>query len=139
MTGPRAGGRAIAAVTMVCIASIGMAACSRAGGGTGRSSSITVSSCPAESNDARGVVANLVLTMRTEPAITSDAEATVRVEGPDNYRTDVSVSVAGGSRIELPRGIYDVRISLRGYDGVATRAALTGGCSAEMVATLRRR
>jgi hypothetical protein len=139
MTLARAGSRAITAVTMVGVASIAIAACSRAGVGTGRGSSISVSPCPAESNDTRGAVANLVLTMHTEPAIASGAEATVRVEGPDNYRTDVSLSVAGGSRIELPRGIYDVRVSLRGYDGVATRATLTGGCSAEMVATLRRR
>jgi hypothetical protein len=131
--------RFVRAMAGGCIAMFAVAACSRGAGGTGRGSSITVSPCPAESNEARGSVANLVLTMRTEPALASDAEARVRVQGPDNYRTDVSVSVAGGSRIELPRGLFDVRISLRGYAPVAAQATLTGGCSAEMVATLRRR
>ena len=128
--------RALAGATLACLA---LGACSRAGGATGQGSSITVSPCPAETSETRGAVANLVLTMRTEPALATDAEATVRLQGAENYRTDVSVSVAGGSRIELPRGIYDVRVSLRGYDAVATQATLTGGCNAEMVATLRRR
>ena len=114
-------------------------ACSRSGGGTRQASSITVSACPVAEGATRRAAANLVLVMRTEPALTSNDEASVRVEGPDNYRTDAMVSVAGGSRLELPPGIYDVRVSLKGYDGVATRATLTGGCSAEMIATLHRR
>jgi hypothetical protein len=62
----------------------------------------------------------------------------MRIEGPDAYRSDINVSVAGGTRVELPRGTYDVRVALRGYETVVGRAALTGGCTAELVANLRK-
>lgn len=103
-------------------------------------STVTVSTCPDPENATRRDPANLVLVIKTDPVIppADSARADVRVEG-ETYRSDSKVSVAGGSRFVLDRGIYDLRVSLSGYEPVMARATLTGACTAEMVATLRKR
>lgn len=126
--------------TLAAVAASGLlAACGGTGGANPAPvSSATVSACNAADNATRRAPATLVLVIRTEPAAGDSALASVRVEG-ETFKSDLSVSAAGGSRMDLERGVYDIRVSVRGYDPVAARATLTGGCSAEMVATLRRR
>ena len=103
-------------------------------------STVTVSACPEPQNDTRRDPANLVLVIRTDPAIPpgDSARADVRVEG-ETYRSDSKVSVVGGSQFVLDRGVYDLRVSLTGYEPVMARATLTGACTSEMIATLRKR
>lgn len=116
-----------------------LAACARNGSTPSAShSSMSTTACQPDDATSRAKPATLVVSFRPEPALANDAEANVRVLGPDAYRADISVSVAHGTRLELPRGTYDVRVALKGYESVAGRATLTGGCSAELVATLRK-
>ena len=116
-----------------------LAACARTGSIPSTShSTISVSACQPDDAASRTKPATLVMNFRPEPALAADEQASVRVLGPDAYRADINVSVAGGTRLELARGTYDVRIALKGYESVVGQAALTGGCSAELVATLRK-
>ena len=127
-----------APVTLALAAYV-LAACARTGSSpSGTHSTVAVSACQPDDATSRTKPATLVMTFRPEPALAVDEQASVRVLGPDAYRAEMNVSAMGGTRLELPRGTYDVRIALKGYETVVTRAALTGGCSAELVATLRK-
>lgn len=125
----------------------GLVACGTAalfaacGGGAARApgqrSSLTANECAPATDANRRTPASLVVAMTADPAVAPDAEATVRIAG-DLSRSDITVPVAGGMQLELPPGVYEVRVSLRGYDVVAKRITLTGGCAAEITATLKR-
>jgi hypothetical protein len=129
----------IVALPACTLSALTIVACARSGSAPSIShSTTTVSACSPEDATSRAKPATLVVTFRPEPAAAADAQANIRVLGPDAYRADVDVSVAGGTRLDLPRGTYDVRIALRGYESVVGRAALTGGCTAELVANLRK-
>ncbi len=115
-----------------------LAAC---GGGAasapGQRSTLTANECAPATDATRRTPASLVVAMVAEPAVAPDVEATVRIAG-ELSRSDVTVPVAGGMKLELPPGVYDVRVSLRGYEAAAKRITLTGGCAAEMTASLKR-
>lgn len=124
----------LAGACVVALAACGTAPNRR----VGVNSSVTVSACPDAQNATRRAMATLVLTIRTDPAAPDSAQASVRING-ERSRSDITVSAAGGSKLELERGVYGVRVALRGYEPVMATATLTGGCSAEMIANLRRR
>lgn len=131
--------RASGALASLAFPALVLAGCARNGSTPSTShSTVSVTECQPDDAASRGKPATLAMSFRPEPALANDADANVRVLGPDAYRADIHVSVAGGTRLELPRGTYDVRVALKGYETVVGRAALTGGCSAELVATLRK-
>lgn len=111
------------------------------GGATSRSpaqrSTLTANDCSATAGVARNTPASVVLTIASEPAAPPNAEANLRING-ELSRSDISVPINGGARLDLAAGVYDMRLSARGYETAERKITLTAGCQAELSATLRR-
>lgn len=125
-------------VLIGCGAMLLLASCGGGGASApGARSTFTANTCAPSTDAARRTPASLVVAMVADPAVAPDAEAAVRIQG-DQSRSHITVPVAGGMQLALPPGVYDVRVSLRGYESTAKRITLTGGCAAEMTANLKR-
>jgi len=121
-----------------CVVPLLLQACGRgASRAPGQHSTMTASECTATPGAARDTPAAVTLTIVADPAAAADAEATVRVEG-ELSRNDIQVSVAGGARLDLTRGVYEVRVTVKGYEPAIRRITVTAGCNVELVASLKR-
>lgn len=114
------------------------AGCGRGARAGGPGSSFAVAPCPGAESATRRDTATVVVAIRAEPAPGENAEATVRVQG-ETERSDVLVNPSVPLTLRLPRGIYDVRVTLPGYVGAGGRMTLTGGCATEMTVGLQKR
>ena len=126
------------AATLLLGASVLVAAgCGRAAR-TGPGSSFAVAPCAGAASATPGDTATVVVAIRAEPAAGENAEATVRVQG-EAERSDVLVNPAVPLTLRLPRGVYDVRVTLPGYLAAGGRMTLTDGCATEMTVGLQKR
>ncbi len=99
-------------------------------------STIAVTACTSAGNVKRDVVASLSVGVTPTPS--PGAPVTIYVEG-ETTKSITRDSTDQLHRYELPRGLYDVRVSIPGFNTATSRVTLTAGCHAELTATLRPR
>ena len=99
-------------------------------------STVAVTPCADQGAGSRGVIASLSIGVTHAPAPAT--LVTIYVEG-ETTKSITRDSTEQIHRYELPRGLYDVRVTMPGFNTATARVTLTAGCNAELTATLRKR
>ncbi len=107
-----------------------------AGSAAVNASTVAVTSCADQGAGSRGAIASLSIGVTPAPAPATLVSIYVEGETTKSITRDSTDQI---HRYELPRGLYDVRVTMPGFNAVAARVTLTAGCNAELTATMRKR
>jgi len=137
---------AVGSITPICTAlmAIAIVACrapqsapsATAAGATANASTIAVTPCADQGAGSRGSIASLAISVSPTPSASTPVAIYVEGESSKSITRD---STAQLHRYELPRGLYDVRVTMPGFNTASARVTLTAGCNAVLTATLRKR